>query len=256
MSSTTIMGITISVAILIFATTSQTVTVETLFNLPGLAIVLGGTAASVLFSYSTRDVVKVIKVFYIVMRKQQIRLDKYVQEISGFALKARKKGVLSLQSEARSYHDPFFKDGLNMLVDGYSSQEIRRIMQQRIVNMRLREEEEARIFRTMGKFAPAFGMLGTVIGLIAMLQRLSGSSIETIGSGMAVALITTLYGLVLANMLFNPIAEKLERQTDERVRLMTMITEGLAMIGDEWHPNKIREALNAFLPAGKRQAGV
>ncbi|MGH1364975.1 MAG: motility protein A [Calditrichia bacterium] len=253
MSSTTLLGIFTSVIVLVFATSSQTVTVDTLFNLPGLAIVLGGTAASILFSYSTSDVAGVMRVFYIVIRKQQIRMEQYVQEIGTFALKARKKGLLSLQNEVRNYHDPFFKDGLNMLIDGFTSREVRRIMQQRILNMQLREEEEAQIFRTMGKFAPAFGMLGTVIGLIAMLQRLSGSSIENIGSGMAVALVTTLYGLILANMLFNPIAEKLERQTQERVRLMSMITEGLTMIGDEWHPNKIKEALNAFLPAGKRR---
>lgn len=254
MSRITLLGILISIGILFFAITHQTVTIEAFLNLPGLAIVLGGTAASVFVSYSFTDVIRVVRVFYVIMRKQRLELEQYVDEMTELAHYARVRGVLAMQKEIAAVSHPFLKDGLQMLVDGYTTREMRRIMEQRILNQQIREQAESRVFRTMAKFAPAFGMLGTVIGLIAMLQKMSGSSLETIGSSMAVALVTTFYGLILANMIFNPIAEKIDRRAEERVQLMSMILEGLVLIGEHWHPEKVHDALNSFLPPARRKS--
>ncbi len=253
MSRITLLGILFAIGILSFAVTHQTVTVEAFINLPGLAIVFGGTAAAVFISYSFADVIQVIRIFYIVIRRQSIELDQYVEELTDLAQRARVRGLLSLQNVEAQVSHPFLQDGLQMLVDGYTTREMRRIMEQRIVNQQIREQAESRVFRSMAKFAPAFGMLGTVIGLIAMLQKMSGSSLETIGPSMAVALVTTFYGLILANMVFNPIAEKIERRSEERVQLMSMMLEGLVLIGENWHPEKVRDSLNSFLPPAKRK---
>lgn len=253
MSRTTVAGILVSVAILIFAVTSQTVGVEVFINPAGLAIVIGGTTAAVLVSYSFKDVVRVIRILAIVVSKQSIELGNTVSELSGIARRARRRGLLSLQSEVHYLKELFLKDGMQMLIDGYRPDEVEEILTQRILNRQGVEQAEARIFRTMAKFAPAFGMLGTVIGLIAMLQKMTGSSLENIGPSMAVALVTTFYGLILANMVFNPIAEKLERRSDERAKLMTLIRDGVVMIGREWHPDKIHDALNSFLMPAERQ---
>lgn len=253
MSRTTVVGIIISVAILIFAIATQKVAITSFLNPSGLAIVLGGTAAAVLVSYSFKDIVRVFKIFLIVIRKQNIQLEYYVKLLTRMADRARIHGLLSMQGEVKRLNESFLRDGLQMLIDGYQVAELREIMEQRILNHRLREYADARIFRTMAKFAPAFGMLGTVIGLIAMLQSMSGSSMENLGPSMAVALVTTFYGLILANMIFNPIAEKLERRTDERIVLMTLILEGLTLIGEQWHPAKVHDLLNSFLTPGQRQ---
>ena len=253
MSRTTIMGIIISVGILFFAVTMQTVSVMAFINPSGLAIVMGGTAAAALTSYSINDIVRVFKVFAIVMQKQSIQLGSYVSVMTKIAERVRIRGLLSLQNEVKGLPDPFLRDGLQMLIDGYAPEELRDIMDQRIINHKIRENNDARIFRTMARFAPAFGMLGTVIGLIAMLQKMSGSNMENLGPSMAVALVTTFYGLILANMVFNPIAEKLERRTEERIVLMSMIVDGLVLIGEQWHPAKIHDSLNSFLAPGQRK---
>ena len=137
-----------------------------------------------------------------------------------------------------------------MIINGYTEPEIREIMESRIENREIREKWEENILRTMAKFAPGFGMMGTLIGLIGMLVSMGGESdpSKTIGPNMAVALVTTFYGVLLANLFFNPMAEKFKSRIEQQTVLQNMVIEGVAMLYNKKHPLVVREKLNSFIP--------
>ena len=137
-----------------------------------------------------------------------------------------------------------------MLIDQYPAAKLRHIMTISINNTVDRELSEAAIFRTMARFSPAFGMVGTLIGLIVMFQNL-GSNPGVIGAAIGVAMMSTLYGLLFANLIFNPIAVKVERKIEDRERLMRLIMEGLLLVSNRTPPQIVRDELKGFLPTGK-----
>jgi chemotaxis protein MotA len=216
-------------------------------------IVLGGTLGATLISYPLKDVARVFWVFFIVFKREEPRLDQYLRLIVSFATRAR-SGVLNLEAELPGIQNPFLQDGIKMLVDGYSSEEIREMLESRTHYRQVREFSEAQIFRTMAMFAPAFGMVGTLIGLIAMLLNMSPEFFDRLGPNMAIALVTTFYGLILANIIFRPIAQKLERKTEEAVLLNNMVTDSVIMIQKQWHPRKVEDYLNAYIPPHTRKS--
>ncbi|MBL7192028.1 MotA/TolQ/ExbB proton channel family protein [bacterium] len=253
MNVTTVLGLLLSITLLVGAIIIGAGTTDIFLNLPGALIVIGGTFGATLISYPLKDVARVFWVFCIVFRREEPRLDRYILLIVSFATRAR-SGLLNLEQELPRIRNPFLQDGIQMLVDGYSSEEIREMLDSRTRYREARELSEAQIFRTMAAFAPAFGMVGTLIGLIAMLLKMDLESVSEIGPKMALALVTTFYGLILANLVFKPIALKLERKTEEAVLLMTMVTDSVIMIQKSWHPQKVEDYLNAYVPPKERQS--
>jgi chemotaxis protein MotA len=144
-------------------------------------------------------------------------------------------------------HNPFLRSGVQLVIDGTPTDKVLELLEWRIARLKARERAEAQLFRTMATYAPAFGMLGTLIGLINMLHGMGTASMAVIGQGMAVALITTFYGLILANLVFKPIAVKLERRTERRVLVMNMVLEGIVMLSERRSPSFVRETLSSFL---------
>jgi len=247
MNVTTVFGLIISLFLLVAAIIIGAGTTDIFINLPGALIVLGGTFGATLISYPLKDVVRVFWVFVVVFRREEPRLDQYIRLIVNFAIRAR-SGMLNLEAELPRIKNMFLKDGIQMLVDGYSPEEIREMLDSRTHYRETRELSEAQIYRSMASFAPAFGMVGTLIGLIAMLLNMSPDRLSNIGPQMAIALVTTFYGLILANLIFKPIALKLERKTEEAVLLQNMITDSVIMIQKEWHPQKVEDYLNSYVP--------
>jgi len=239
-----------------WAVLSQTGLYKVFINPPGLAIVLGGVICSVLVAYPVQEVLRVFRVLFVLLRKKDPDFSGMVQLVARFSGLARKEGLLALERELPGIEDKFLVDGLQMVIAGYSEEEIREIMRSRIENCRIRELAEAHIFHTMARFAPAFGMVGTLVGLIGMLVNMGKGNLADMGQNMAVALVTTFYGLISANLVFRPIAVQIERRMEESVRLMTMIMEGVLMIHGQWHPYKVEDYLNSFLPPGRRQVAV
>ena len=176
----------------------------------------------------------------------------YIQQIMDLVLKARKGGRLALEKEVSGIKNFFLADGIQMMADGYSMREIDEILKERVNFKAERERKEADILTTMSKYAPAFGMIGTLIGLIVLLSNMTLESMDNIGSGMAVALITTFYGIILANLIFKPIAVKLYTRTEEEVLLMEMIIDSIKMINEGWHPAKVQDYMNSFIKPSKR----
>lgn len=251
MNVTTVLGLIISLTLLIGAIIIGAGATDIFINLPGFMIVLGGTLGATLISYPLKDVARVFWVFLVVFRREEPRLDQYLRLIVNFAIRAR-SGMLNLEAELPRIKNMFLRDGIQMLVDGYSPEEIREMLESRTHYRETRELSEAQIFRTMASFSPAFGMVGTLIGLIAMLLNMSPENLHNLGPNMAIALITTFYGLIFSNLIFKPIALKLERKTEEAVLLQNMITDSVIMIQKEWHPQKVEDYLNSYVPPHNR----
>ncbi len=216
-------------------------------NLPGLLLVVGGTVAATLVSYPLHEVLRVFRVFAIVLKNERLYAERDINELVEVS-KLKLQGQITRADEKLDHiKNPFLRSGMQMVLDGASSEDLITLMQWRISRMRARERAEAQIFRTMATFAPAFGMLGTLLGLINMLSAMDADQFAAIGTNMALALITTLYGILLSNMLFKPIALKLERRTEQRVMLMNMMVEGVLLMQEQRSPAFIRETLGSFL---------
>jgi chemotaxis protein MotA len=254
MNIATLIGIVVGVAILAVATFFSAPDVWVFVNLPGLAIVLGGTAAATFTCYPLKEVARVFTAFLLALGREELPTDAYVSALVDIAKSATARGKISLEQSLPGIENNFLRHGVQMLVDGYSAAEIREIMDTGIAQMYEAEMSAAGIYRTMSKLAPAFGIIGTLIGLIGMMQAMQGD-IKGLGPAMAVALTTTLYGVTLANMLFLPIAIKVERRIEERVALMSVIRDGVLFIKDKTPAPIVLDKLRAYLPP-RRWASV
>ncbi|MDA3875936.1 MAG: MotA/TolQ/ExbB proton channel family protein [Halothiobacillus sp.] len=247
MNLTTLIGILSGFGIVIGAIFLSSNNVADYFNLPSLFLVLGGTIAATLISYPLNEVLRVFRIFAIVLRNERLYAERDIAELVEVA-KLKFQGEINRADEKLSrIKNPFLRTGTQMVLDGATNEDIMTLLQWRIGRMRAQERAEAQIFRTMATFAPAFGMLGTLLGLINMLHAMDAAHFAEIGTNMALALITTLYGILLANMLFKPIALKLERRTEQRVMVMNMMVEGVMLMQQQRSPAFIRETLQSFL---------
>ena len=248
MNKSTVLGIGLVVGAIYLETQDWRV----FYNPAGILIVVGGTAASSFLSYPFTDVMGVFRSFYIVLRKEPPRVEDYIQQVMSLVLNARKGGRLALEKEVKGIKNLYWADGIQMLADGYSLNEINDILKERVYFRAEREIKEADILKAMSKYAPAFGMIGTLIGLIILLSNMTLESMDNIGSGMSVALITTFYGVLLSNLIFKPIAVKLSTRTEEEVMMMGMIIDSVKMISEGWHPAKVQDYMNSFIKPSKR----
>lgn len=223
-------------------------------SIPSIMIVLGGAMAASMISFESDGLAAVFRSVAVVFFGGAPDFGLQKKAIIRLVTRAT-EGNVELEKAVRSIKDPFLRDGIQMLADNYSIDEIEDILGQRIEYRLAKERSDAEVIRTIGKFCPAFGMMGTLIGLINMLSRLSfeGDAMSHIGADMAVALVTTMYGLILAYLFFIPTAVKMEKRTDEQLTLMKMITDSIRMIRERWHPRKVEDYLNSYLPPQQRR---
>lgn len=253
MNLATIIGVVFGMAVLAWATYLSTENVAVFLNPPGIAIVLGGTIAATFICYPLKEVFRVFRVFLLALKREELPMDEYITEIVALASKASKKGKISLEKELSGIENDFFQSAVQMLVDGYSRDEIRETLDKRIEQTYELEMGRAGIFRTMATMSPAFGIIGTLIGLISMMQSLGGD-LARLGPALAVALTTTLYGLLFANMIFLPIAVKVEKRIEQRVVLMSVIRDGILFIKDNAPAAVVLGKLKAYAPAQRWDA--
>ena len=220
-------------------------------DVPSILIVFGGTIGITLINYPLANVIGVIGVVKNTFFHALDEPSKIIEQFIEYANKARREGILALEPVLKELSDDFLRKGLQMAVDGMEPQAIQEIMEIDIAYLQERHDLGAEIMSTMGGFAPAMGMIGTVIGLVQMLQSMDDPS--SIGPSMAVALITTFYGAILANLLFNPMAGKLKTRSKEEVLLREMMLEGILSISRGENPRIVEEKLNSFLPPKLRK---
>jgi chemotaxis protein MotA len=227
----------------------------TLFvDVPSVMITIGGTFGIIFINYPLKDVVGVFGVIRHVFFNQRREIHVLIPLFVDFASQARREGILVLESAAEELRDPFFKKGLELVIDGLEPLAIRDILETEIEHIEQRHIRGADILNSLGTYAPAMGMLGTLIGLIQMLQSMSDPS--TIGPSMAVALITTFYGSIMANLIALPMAGKLAMRSREEVVQKGMIIEGILAISAGDNPRIVERKLHSFLAPAFREPVV
>lgn len=219
----------------------------TLFiNLPSLMIVVGGTLGATMINYPLKDVLGVFKVVKKALFARTLVIGDLIAQFVKFSNKSRKEGILALEGEVKGEKDEFLKKGIQLAIDGVEPQEIRLILETEVDFIQSRHQLGAEIFITMGSFAPALGMIGTLIGLVQMLQSMEDPS--KIGPAMAVALLTTFYGSIMANIICLPIAGKLKTRSREEVLSKEMTLQGIISLSNGDNPRILEQKLKAFIP--------
>src|SRR5690554_527423 len=214
-------------------------------SLESLMIVLGGTLARTMVSYSGADLLKIPHLIRIALTNIHFNSDEIINILVQFAEKARREGLLALEQDVMEIDDNFLQKGVQLVVDGTDPELVRNIMETKLTFLEERHSRGQKIMSTMGQLSPAFGMIGTLIGLIQMLSQLDDPG--NLGSGMAVALITTLYGALMANLLFIPLANKLRVRSEQEILLKEVMIEGILSIQAGENPRIVEEKLSAFL---------
>ncbi len=223
----------------------------TFIDAPSMLIVFGGTIGATLTHYPLGTVLSVGKVIRKTMIGKTPSTSNILDQFMDFANKARREGILSLEPVIKGMDDAYLRKGMQLTVDGLEPESIQAIMEAEISGTESRHETGIELLNALAAYAPALGMIGTVIGLVQMLKTMSDPS--TIGPAMAVALITTFYGAILANLVFLPMVGKLKHRSKEEILIMEMQMEGILGISRGENPRIIQEKLSSFQPPKERK---
>jgi chemotaxis protein MotA len=247
MNPSTLIGIVVSAllmgVILFFAADDP----KLYLDWPSLAIVLGGTVAATFLSYPLRDVMRIFGLFRTVLRDEHLDTQNDINELVQIAKIWVHGDPHAVEQALASVSNPFLRTGVQLMIDRVPEQDILDLLQWRISRLRTREAAEAQLFRLMANYAPAFGMLGTLVGLVNVMGNMGNGNMQAFGGNLALALMTTLYGILLSNLLFIPVAVKLERRTEQRLILMNMVLQGISMMCAKSSPTLMRETLKSFV---------
>jgi chemotaxis protein MotA len=214
-------------------------------DLPSMLIVVGGTLGVVFVFFPLENLLGLGGIIRNVFLTKPRQTSTLIATIIDFAGRARREGILSLQNVSNEIDDPFFVKGIGLVVDGIEESVVEEIMATEIDFVEDRHKKGADMFAAMGAISPAMGMIGTLIGLVIMLQNLQDTS--AIGPAMAIALITTFYGAVLANVIFIPFSGKLRIRSDQEVFQRKLTMEGVLSIAAGNNPRVVEQKLNSYL---------
>jgi len=214
-------------------------------DLPSALITFGGAFSATLASHSLQDFVGGLRTFALIFKTPALNTADMIKRIIELSNIARKEGLLSLEEAAADLDEPFLKKGILLVVDGTDPDLVRAIMETELVSIEDRHKKMIGFWETLGSMGPAWGMIGTLIGLVDMLYNMEDAS--TIGPAMAVALITTLYGSLLANWICAPVAAKLKADNAIEMMQKEVMIEGLLSIQAGENPRVIEEKLKSFL---------
>jgi chemotaxis protein MotA len=217
------------------------------FDWPSLGIVLGGTMAATFLSYPLKEVFRVFRLMATVMRNERLYTQNDINELVAISKLWMQDDPRAVEKALTRVTNPFLRTGVQLVIDNTPEEDILDLLQWRISRLRAKEAAEAQLFRVMASFAPAFGMIGTLVGLVNMMYTLGNGDMAQIGKQLAIALMTTFYGILLANLVFKPVAVKLERRTEERLVLMNMVLQGISMMCARRSPALMRETLKSFV---------
>ncbi len=225
------------------------------WSAPSAMIVIGGTFAAIFIAFPMNEVLKVMGLFlrvFLVKKTDQYQLIESMVDVCNVA---RKGGVLAIESKLKDIENEFLKKGLEMTVDGKDEATVNALLKREIKQIQNSHKDGWEIFNQMGAFAPAFGMIGTLIGLIQMLADLS--DVDSVGPKMAIALITTFYGALMANLLFIPMTVKLKRRSSTEGLEMNLVLEGISYIRKGVNPRFMKDVLENYLDSyhGKKAGG-
>lgn len=219
-------------------------------DVPSVILVFGGAIASTMISMPGTRLKQTMKVVKKALFHKAQSAEKLIADLVSYAEVARRDGILSLETMCKDIDDPFIVRGIQMAVDGTDPELIQQIMETELENLMERHESGKSVIAALGKYAPAFGMIGTLVGLVIMLANMDDPS--AIGPGMAVALLTTLYGAMMSNMVFLPLVDRLSARSGEEVLMKTIIIKGVMAIQSGDNPRIVEQKLRTFLPPALR----
>ncbi|MCP4133252.1 MAG: motility protein A [bacterium] len=217
---------------------------------PSIMVTVGGSVSGLLASYPLDYVLGMGKIIRFAFFAPEQNAKEMIITLVSFSEKARREGLLALEDDLDELDDEFLKKGIQLVVDGTDPELVRRIMETELEYIMERHDKGKKLFEDWALFAPAFGMIGTLMGLILMMVNLEDKA--AIGPGMSTALITTLYGAIMANAIMTPVANKLEVRANEETLMKLIMIEGTLSIQAGDNPRIVRDKLIAFLEPGQR----
>jgi len=249
----TIIGLAAGCAML-FGSILMASDIRPFLDIPSIVLVGGGSLCAALVSFPIQNVFAVVKVTKKAFFTRPRDPRTLIADMVAYAEVARREGILALESITSQIEDPFIVQGIQMAVDGTDPDLIETIMTSELEAVEARHAEGKAMFDNIGRSAPAFGMIGTLLGLVIMLKNMADPS--SIGPAMAVALLTTFYGAVIANVFALPLADKLGRRSREEVLLKMIVVRGVMAIQSGDNPRIVEQKLRTFLPASLRRSAV
>ena len=249
-----IVGMLLGVVMFVFGVLSNggVASLHSMWDTASFIITIGGSIAGTLASFKLADFINGVKSIKLIFKDEVQDPAVVINQIISLSNTARKEGLLALEEAANGIEDDFLKKGIMLVVDGTDPELVRGIMETDLACVESRHKAKIAVWEKWAELGPAWGMIGTLIGLINMLKNLEDSS--TIGPNMAVALVTTFYGSLIANWLCAPFANKLKANNELELTLKTLIIEGLLSIQAGENPRVIEEKLKSFLSPDKREA--
>lgn len=247
MDFTTLLGMILGIAVIVWGIGLEKM--GNFIDMDSVFITVGGTLCAVLASFPVRRLLKVGSHMKILLFGNKYKPEAAIEQLVDLAQLARKNGLLALEEKANEIKDPFFKRGVLLVVDAMEAEKVRSMLEEEIDAMDQRHDADIALYEKAAMYAPAFGMIGTLVGLINMLKEMNldeGSS-SSLGLSMATALVTTFYGCVLANLLFSPIAKKLRIINDDEILYRQIIVEGVVGIQCGDNPKSLKEKLISLL---------
>ncbi len=254
MDLATIGGLAFGVSVLTMGIFVTGMNPLSIIDIPSIFITVGGSIAGTVISNPLESSLNINKVTKKVFNITKFEPAKLITVLVNFSEKARREGLLALEDEIQELNDEFLKKGIQLVVDGTDPELVRNIMETEMNNIAGRHKHGRDWWDTLGSLAPAFGMLGTLIGLIAMLRNLGTGDSAAIGAGMSAALITTLYGSFLANLIAIPFTKKLTRKSEDELAMKQIMIEGTLSIQAGDNPRIVKEKLSSFLSPTDRLA--
>ncbi len=227
--------------------------VSALIQPTAFLIVAGGTLGATCVSFPLHGILQAAKDISKAFFPPKVSHEAIIKEMIGYAAKARKNGLISLEQESQSIKDTFTKKGVAMVVDGIDPQKFREAMEIEVSTFEEHAKMSAEVFEAAGGFAPTIGIIGAVLGLIHVMENLSDAS--KLGAGIAVAFVATIYGLMIANIICLPMGTKLKHRVKDELLLKAMIIEGLVAIQNGENPHFIEQRLRAYLHGEPEKKG-
>ncbi|MBK1721295.1 flagellar motor protein [Thiocystis violacea] len=243
-----LIGIVLGLVAILGGAVAKGSSLGALWNLAAFLIVVIGTLGATLIQARTAVFVHALRIFPWVFRPPRLEMEEMIERIVEWSQISRKEGLLGLENLSDEEPDPFIRKGLQLLVDGAEPQALRQILEADLDNRELFDLQGAKVFESMGIYSPTLGIIGAVMGLMAVMQNLADPA--KLGQGIAAAFVATIYGVGMANLFFLPVSNKLKGVVQARVNFQTMLLEGLISIAEGENPRNIENKLSGFVQGG------
>lgn len=252
MDIASLVGLLLAIGLIVGSMLLGTAPITAYMDIPSVLVVCGGAVAAAMICFPLRSILSSPKVMMKVLLNKTEDLGELIAQLVSLAETARRDGLLALEGKISDIKNPLVRAGIQMAVDGSTPEAVEEVLRTEVSSLAQRHKEGKAIMDQMGRFAPAYGMIGTLMGLIMMLSDMSDPS--GIGAGMAVALITTLYGAIMANVFFSPFAEKLGFLSKKELLVTEIAIRGVLAIQSGESPRAIDQKLQTFIPPKLRKS--